>query len=448
MWLRPVADCRRSLRRVSLWAPPSPWTRKKSKVGSIIVGRRLSSSTAADDTRLPLSVHNLGLDNPVLVSTSTLTSIRQLPEMESAWSDLIFSSSATSQSTLDQLQRARDVFAGFAKGGAKHVAVCALLAECQQQLARYEDVLESLEALQELGNSSSSSIQLAKAKVLWTRGKFEPAHELCEDLLLQADSSSALLTASAMNGKALSLLLSASSKEEENDTVIPPEVLDLFRDAVSLLEKDSLVLPQTASMANWGVAEAHNKKSNNAAQTKWTEALQKLTQQSTASQLLLLLQANLHANLAWDMITKDDRTLSQDDIAKASEHASLAIRAHDDSHQKQSQESLCRILTVLATCYHRAGSAVTAEGLFQSATTTTSSMAPLLLLQRHAAYQQYSQLCDQWDKRHGDALRYQQQADDIVDQQLPEAWRAAGIIRQSLLYSSLWFWTPADFFKV
>jgi hypothetical protein len=56
-----------------------------------------------------------------------LASIRQLPEVEAAIDQF------PSISTLDNLKRASDVFASFDKGGREHLAVQAMLAECQQR---------------------------------------------------------------------------------------------------------------------------------------------------------------------------------------------------------------------------------------------------------------------------------------------------------------------------
>jgi hypothetical protein len=54
-----------------------------------------------------------------------------------------------------------------------------------------------------------------------------------------------------------------------------------------------------------------------------------------------------------------------DRLLKALDYAGKAL--HDAAASSLGTEGMCRILSIVVECYHQAGSAVTAEGLFQSA---------------------------------------------------------------------------------
>jgi hypothetical protein len=107
----------------------------------------------------------------------------------------------------------------------------------------------------------------------------------------------------------------------------------------------------------------------------------------------------------------------------------------------------------VATCYHRAGQAVTAEGLFQSAISSFDSSSsslqqkqqhvtianPLAKLEKIGALQAYANLLRDWERREGDAKKYESQAAEI-NESLPSGWQG-----KSGIHSSLWFWTPGTF---
>ena len=99
----------------------------------------------------------------------------------------------------------------------------------------------------------------------------------------------------------------------------------------------------------------------------------------------------------------------------------------------------------MAQCYARAGSAVTAEGgLFQSAMERElpgpNERAPLHdIIDARNVHLAYSQLCDNWDKRQGDAAVHKQSA-KALENELGLHWKS-----QSGLVSGLWFYTKSDF---
>jgi tetratricopeptide (TPR) repeat protein len=422
-----------------------------------------------DDISLPFSVSSLGLEKTFI--TPTLASIRQLPEVETAWTQF---PSATSQ---DNLKRACDIFSSYSKGGSEHLAVMALLAECQQRLALYDKAVTTLDTLYELKqlpnaannsatpNNSKEDMILAQAKVLWTKGDFQTSQELCESIIAEYDDlqetfpTTNLHLGAAMTGKALSQLCAMNSIDDAYS------VRDYFRIALKFLERHpgstQNTLPMAAAHANYGVAEAAYaiflEETNNvsvpmdAALRTWFQGMQKA--EGTKSQAQLgspqlsaaskTLQASLQVNMAWGVLHyEQDRS---DRLSKASEYAKKALASYDDSPGGTSAAGLRRVLTIVAECYHQAGGAVTAEGLFQSATdlksnknkASSGSLSQQLELQE--AYRGYSELCRKWDKRESDAKTLLEKAHKI-DEALPNGWKGkAGI------YSSLWFWTPNDF---
>ena len=424
-----------------------------------------SSSSSSTSSVLPFSLSSLGLQKTFL-SPSTLTSIRQLPEVEAALQ------SFPSSMSLDQLHRASDVFSSFAKGGKEHLAVCALSAECQQQLASYDQAAETLDRMYDLSPTASNTVSttyaahdliLAQAKVLWSLGDFATSQGLCESVIGEYDDlretfpTTNLHIASAMTGKALCQLSSMKSMEDAYS------VRDYFRITIKFLERHpptSNPLPIAAAHLNGGLAEAiyamfleeTNKVSVpiKSAMKIWFQGLQSTELRNTIDSkpnwvdASKELQAHLNGNLAWGILRYE--TDRSDRISKASEYAGKALAALDSSSKNvggnNTSDGLCRTLTILASCYHHAGKAVTAEGLLQSAIDKKKSAILLGTQSKLAlkdAFLSYSKLCSDWEKREGDAQRLQDAADE-VDKSLPDAWKGKdGIL------SALWFWTPGDF---
>lgn len=340
----------------------------------------------------------------------------------------------------------------------------AMAAECQHRLGLYEEAFHTLD---ELGYQVSTSknlsipnasddILLAKAKVLWTQGEFSQSLELCESLISEYDDlqenfpTTPLHLASAMTGKALSQLADMNTMDQAFS------VRDYFRITMKFLERhpSSNSLPLAAAHANCGVAEAvYNSflEEKNDVSVPIDSALKVLFQglQKTESGISedtlgphlskasRVLQATIQADLAWGVLNfETDRS---DRLKKASEYAKKALDALGPGGTTD-EEGVRRVLSVVAACYKEAGNAVTAEGLFQSATDRKRlPPGPLPLLELQDALLGYSKLCANWEKREGDAQRLEKQSLEINDK-LPEAWKG-----KSGIHSSLWFWTPADF---
>lgn len=422
------------------------------------ITKRLFSNTPSNsspkDGLVGFSVASLGLEPSfVTQQPDVVASIRQLPEIEALYQDDLFATTAG----IENLHRAVDVFSSFAKGGREHLAVCALLAESKQLMAEYQDVLEILNEMEELSQNdniphSLEDLTLAKAKTCWTKGDFDESAKLCETIISTYNDfeetfpTTNLHMASAMSGKALSQLASMQTMDDAYS------VRDYFRIAVKFLERHpptSNSLPHAAAHGNSGAAEAAyalfleeiNDVSvpMDAALRSWFQGMQHLKEKVPAHLEMSsnTLEANLQNNLAWGVLNYE--TDRSDRLEKASDYAKQALSAHDGDGGANVW-GMRRVLSTVADCYHQAGSAVTAEGLFQTAIDRKNLPPhPSVLLELQDSLKSYAKLCENWEKREGDAKRLQDQAMEI-ENQLPDGWKG-----KSGIYSSLWFWTPSDF---
>eukprot|EP00536_Pseudo-nitzschia_multiseries_P018053 jgi/Psemu1/227639/e_gw1.2093.1.1 len=479
---------------------------------------------------------SLGLEHGLIRPVAA--SIRQLPEVDAAMSMSIsmssmsssmsptISSTSTSTSTssscsqlIDDLKRASDVFASFQKDGREHLAVQALLAECQQRLGLYDDAVRSIEELRNSlnatantnanANANEDTVVLALAKVHWTRGDFGASQELCEGIISKYDehhlTNESLHTttttttttktndhhhqhlqmASALSGKALSKLASMKSMDDAYS------VRDFFRVAVKFLERqqqhppvppssqnNNNTLPQAVALSNAGVAEiVYNLflRDTNNVSVPMNPALKYLfrglqktntngngngSSNVAAATNSAIIEASIQANLAWGILNNYEDDDRPDRLTKASEYAKKALAFYDadsviGTTTNNNNEGLSWVLSVVASCYHQAGGAVTAEGLFQSAISNNNHKSnsknsnngppfadPLTRLQLRDAYLEYARLCTQWEKRETDAQNLRDEA-EAVESSLPPAWRG----KSSGIHGSLWFWTPGEFLE-
>jgi hypothetical protein len=388
-----------------------------------------------------------------------LASIRQLPEVEAAIDQF------PSISTLDNLKRASDVFASFDKGGREHLAVQAMLAECQQRLALYEEAVTTIEELRHSSITSENKVAqptyfeentiLALAKIKWTMGDFHESEKLCEEIistyndLEETFPSTNLHIASAMTGKALSQLVKMNSMDDAYS------VRDFFRVSIKFLERhppSGNTLPQAAVLSNGGLAEAiyniYLEETNNVsvpispALRFLFQGLQKTAVSESSSNIQIIaasraLEASIQSNLAWGVLNYE--TDRSDRLSKASDYAKKSLEFYD-AESILEKEGLIWILSVVASCYHQADSAVTAEGLFKSATNKKDiSPGTLTTLQLRDAYHGYSNLCKQWDNRDEDGKQLKKEA-EMIESKLPPSWQG-----KSGIHGSLWFWTPGEF---
>ena len=429
--------------------------------GRTRAGRHFSTSDTDSKTphqHFDFRVSRLGLA-PKWIQPS-LKTITQLPEVQVAVEALAGTTKPTSMTKTveDDLERATQVLESMQRGGPEHLAVVTLRAELQQRMGHHAKAhmfvcqLETLWSEQKRTSMATTTVELAlaKAKTLWYTGDFQSAETCCEELLdMDHVQELPLHYASALTGYGLSKIGQCATLD---DAFV---VRDPCRMALKQLEqyRSQLGVAYIAAHLNLGVAEAVygdvvakerglDVPMDRALKT-WTQGMTALEGRSprtaTEQAIIAALQVRFEANLAWGVLKIDD---DMDDIVpEASEHAANAISVLDgiqtvDNNEK---EYLRRVLTILATCYHKAGKAVTAEGLLQSATTLPSIGCTLTKLDEKSAFQSYSDLCKDWDKRQSDADRYASKANEI-DTTLPESWQG-----KSSIVSSLWFWTPDEF---
>jgi tetratricopeptide (TPR) repeat protein len=354
--------------------------------------------------------------------------MQQLPEVTTALSDY---------HQTEGLYRAVDIFKSMAAQSdsssvSLHGASLALLAACQQQSGNYAAAIETLQSLSRehcgADKKKEVQVQLALAKALWLLGDFAEAKKLSEHALTQKE-----FEMTARTGQAMSRLLLVQTLDDVFS------VKDPFRMVVKALERRPPSYDLVTAHLNLGVAEAvyalvvaRERKVDvpmDAALREWKKGLTilqrrlpKKTEQSTA------LEARLLTNMGWGLMQK--MTSANDYLERASEFAGQAVKVYDASSTYK--EGLGRTLSLTATCCHKTSSAVTAQGLFQSALDQKPT-SPLDKLSLRDTYQGYASLCRDWDGRERDAERLEEQAKQ-VNSSLPEAWQNKAGIHSSLLW--------------
>ena len=191
------------------------------------------------------------------------------------------------------------------------------------------------------------------------------------------------------------------------------------------------------------------------------------------------IRARLHCNIAAVLLGSDQdfietdtgeaeaakaTRLTEEDLKTASEHASTALKlcdgiindaaAADDgdgSSEQQVREAMRslsgRALHLVADCYGRAGSAVTAEGLLQSSLELLdddrheAKAGPLALIERREVYRTYAALLDNWDRRGRDADKMREKAMEMEDSgMMVDGWKG-----KPGIYGGLWMFALGDF---
>lgn len=170
----------------------------------------------------------------------------------------------------------------------------------------------------------------------------------------------------------------------------------------------------------------------------------------------------------WEQILKDSANLPNDPTKKKPKELPIS-HLWKPYHRSES----ARALGLVAQCYASAGAAVTAEGLFQSSLDASSSYpfgqdlksdhgvniivgkgvsltSPNLGLIARDVRLWYAMLCDNWEKRKGDADRIRLDALKIEDEGVLKGYvRDENGVKKtaSSLESSLWLFSPNDFEK-
>jgi tetratricopeptide (TPR) repeat protein len=418
------------------------------------------------------------------IGGSVWKSIYKLPEVSSAISnlkkDLPLASASNMMDSIQALERARQIFGSYQTGSVEHLACSALLAEFQNRCSLYSESAATLEELVPLCRKDGplqedlpDKIQIGLAKLHWLYGRHEKAKAICDDLVDQDRP----IEAAARTGQAVSRLLFVSSLDDVFS------VRDPFRMTIKDLERTvhpaSTVLG--AAYLNMGIAEAvwaeTVSKHNNvdapldAAMRSWKQGLTTLKKGRSgtsragyrvgeSSPLRSMLRARLLANMAWGML---QMTHQVDYLSRAMEYATESLSVYDAinpvvaSASNESvdignqpiaveKEGLGRTLSLLGSCYHLNGNAVTAQGLLQSSfdkvsikfsSSPVTTASALQCVELRDAYQRYAQLCSDWEKRESEEEKMNQIASAIDKSVLPDGWS-----EKSSIHGSLWFWTP------
>ena len=436
-------------------------------------------------------------------TTSLWESIHELPEIKavsSALQQILEIDPSLSSSTLiihrqyqtaiTALERAIQIFGSYRPGGKEQMASYALLVEFQNRSNQYDAcraTLNELLAVYKSNNDESEAVymndivQIATAKVLWYQGHHAAAKEICDALVEENRPVSVV----ARTGQAMTRLLLVTTLDDVFS------VRDPFRMSIRRLEQ--MVHPSATVLAaaylNMGIAEmvwAETVSKFNdvdapldAAMRNWKQGITILTRgelagsniynatklrkgQTKDSPLRSMLHARLLCNMAYGMLHMNHHA---DYVSQALEYASEslaiydAMNKHNNDTNKASDESgeasgrinydkegLGRALSVAGTCFHLNGTAVPAQGLFQSSldkisvnfSTLSTRATPLQLVEQSDTYERYSDLCLDWEEREGDAKQLREKANDIHAKLLPDGWKD-----KTSIHGSLWFWTGA-----
>jgi hypothetical protein len=432
-----------------------------------------------------MELHDSSFRSLTKVEGNVWESICKLPEVASAISnlddDLPLTSTFNMLDSIQALERACQIFGSYQTDSIEHMACSALLAEFQNRSHLYNDCVATLRGLVRICNPDlplqgelSDAIQIGLAKLHWLYGYHKQAKTICDTMV---DDERAV-EAAARTGQAMSRLLLVATLDDVFS------VRDPFRMAVAHLERTvhpaSTVLG--AAYLNLGIAEAvwaeSVSKYNDvdapfdAAMRNWKQGLTTLKKGKSgtsragyrvgeSSSLRAILRARLLANMAWGMLKM---THHADYVSRAMEFATESLAVYDSIYPVVApasndsvvvgnhriaveKEGLGRTLSLLGSCYHLNGDAVTAQGLFQSAfdkvplnfssfqATTVSS---LQCLEQRDSYLRCAHLCYDWEKRESEAEKMNQMAEGIDSSLLPNGWS-----KKSSIHGSLWFWTPA-----
>lgn len=345
-----------------------------------------------------------------------IESLSALPEINAA--DM----SDPTPASIEGLKRAVQIFEGI--GGPLHTAVLVLLADAYQQTGQYELSTQILKKLINDDSTSPTRTRLALSKVLCFQGDFDGALQISTELLGSPDvMSSPIARGLALCSQGTTRLLqlsSASSYQKSQDIV---EVIGV---AAKSLEPHA-----AAAYNNKGIAQFVSeiifldRVRVDPAMTTFHKALE-MTDDA-------LLEGRIYNNMATTLLLDDD---DDEHLLKlASEYSRNAIRIYESAttlSESEKRSGLARALALAANCYVRADSAVTAEGLFQTAIETTG-VDPLTKITQREAFASYSDLCSKWDKRAVDAERLKLKGAQVNDT-LPDGWKGQQGIVSGLIF--------------
>jgi tetratricopeptide (TPR) repeat protein len=423
------------------------------------------------------------------ISPQTLASIQTLPEVSQALSQ-------NNEFALDGLDRAAQVFEQFNPNGDEHKAVKFLQAQGYMQLFSYQKAVKVFISLDKLDLTQDEKFHanLAKGKLMWEQGSCDEAHAVASQLCDEAPQmkhSVSLRQGTALNCLALCRLAVIGVKDvdmiqfsSKGQSLVQQDVASQLREAEDvqdLLRMASKILFKgykdgkqggvspgndpdhcllglycAASYCNQGVGELTTTLIQSASTNRpvpiespmnaWRNALtvmdeleqDELNHLSTKQIIFLKsTKARVYCNMAWAILFSSSyvdagkvASVTEESLTLAAEYAGLALKINDEIGNED--ESLGRILCLVASCYVKAGSAVTAEGLLKSAMDVLKeSPNPLKTIDARSSIVYYSKLCKSWENREADATKYEKLALECNDT-LTEPWIGASSIYSGL----------------
>ena len=469
--------------------------------------RMFSSGGSSDDngTCATSSLHPTGIGLSRQILPEVMQTISALPEVSAVLPNgesLPPTLSLAKQ--ISSLKRAEEIFEQFGDGatgrGGSNVhldAVRMLLADRLCLVGKFEETATCIESILGMGNGgeangidndTSFELNLALAKAqFYSGGGNTSAAERAVDTATEVEDAdtAALRQGVALNALALSKL---SSMDYANESSTPDELADeadecreMLSMATSVLNKpttngvsvnlaQSLALAQAASSSNQGLSEVlYNRLRAKAmgyekvppaehALKSWKNALSRLEGNDNIP-IADIIRSRLHSNIAMSLLgvtmPGDKTKIGEEDLKIASENASQSLKLLDGVIERSSsvgddtmREALRivsgRSLHLVADCYARGGSAVTAEGLYQSALDLLNDEkhhnhgGPLALIENREVYNSYALLCANWEKRSRDSDTMKEKAEQ-VEEQIAGCWR-----NKPLTYSGLWLFSVGD----
>lgn len=175
------------------------------------------------------------------------------------------------------------------------------------------------------------------------------------------------------------------------------------------------------------------------------------------------MRARICCNISWSILFHSDyiadnhqiQSLTERQLKIASKYASSALNLCNEISTMANDSTLLdneainlmmgRALGLVSSCYAKAGSVVTAEGLLKSASDLYKNMQvqknnPMSQIDNRSLSLYYSSLCAKWDKRESDSKTQSNIALEINDKILSEKWRDV-----SSIYSGLCYFTVTDY---
>jgi len=412
-----------------------------------------------------------------------LATIQLLPEVQYALQN------KPSPSSIEGLTRALDIFAQMKPGGDEYCAILAMLADCHARIGQYSRAQEVLKTLQKR-RRNAFDVNLSKSKAEWCLGYFSEASHTCinevfrsrgvvfEPLKMSTAQNSMGLISLFLEGEertsdSVEVLeeacygliedLNSEKGDEDSDqkhemgkdeanmdltaeeTAAMNQVVNAVQESIDLTPQpmtnliqtdDQIKLAAAIGFNNLGIALVINPQPEGDHMAAWREGLDVLDRLATQTTLANSIRIRLLLNLAITLLKQE----SDESLKTASGYAKGALRLSEDRNGIDPCEyhfMLGRSLSVVASCFLKADSAVTAEGLFQSSLDALKKgVGPLNQLVLKETYLKYSILCQKWDKRKADAKRLEQDHKGI---RLPNGWNG-----QQEILAGLVFYGPGD----